>query len=195
MTLMVISVVATALILMAGTQTSVKTNYKGAMQAFYDAKAGLEEGRGRLWPYNPNAITNCIFPTPGRPMPMGQVCYIVNPSSGETVDPTNLDPANPYADNEYFQEWGVPVSSATGLQPAISSISGAGGVAGPLFKWVRVTPRTEFSNKTDVDGMGGLDNANPVFFDGNQQLLSAGGNPVPNAAQVLTVTSLAVTPF
>jgi len=196
MTLMLISVVATALILMAGTQAAIKTNYKSAMQAFYDAKAGLEEGRGRLWPYNPNAITNCVFPTPNSPMPIGQVCYIVNPSAGEAVDPTNLDPANPYADFEYQQEWGIPVTAATGLQnPFINSTSGASGVAGPQYKWVRITPRTEFSAKTDVDGINGLDNANPLFFDGTQQLLSAGGNPVPNAAQVLTITTLAVTPY
>jgi hypothetical protein len=194
MTLMLISVVATALILMAGTQAAIKTNYKSAMQAFYDAKAGLEEGRGRLWPYNPNAITNCVFPTQGSPMPIGQVCYIVNPSAGEVVDPTNLDPANPYADNEYQQEWQIPVTAAPGLQPLINSTSASGGVAGPQYKWVRITPRTEFSANTDVDGINGLDNANPLFFDGTQQLLSAGG-AVPNAAQVLTLTALAVTPY
>src|SRR5947209_1187559 len=104
MTLMLISVVATALILMAGTQAAVKSNYKSSMQAFYDAKAGLEEGRGRLWSYNPNAISNCVFPAPNAPMPLGRVCYVVNPSAGETVDPTDLSPSNPYADNEYAQE-------------------------------------------------------------------------------------------
>jgi hypothetical protein len=194
-TLMLISVVATALILMAGTQTAVKTNYKSAMQAFYDAKAGLEEGRGRLWPYNPNSVASCVFPTPGSPMPMGQVCYIVNPSAGEVVDPTNLDPANPYADFEYQQEWAMPVTAATGLQPLLNSTSGSGNIAGPLYKWVRITPRTELSGNIDVDGSGPpLDSTNPLFYDGTQQLLSNGGNPVPNAAQVLTITALAVTP-
>ena len=121
MTLMLVSVVATALILMAGTQAAVKTNYKSAMQAFYDAKAGLEEARGRLWPYNPNAITSCVFPAQGSPMPVGRVCYIVNPSAGENVSPTDLSPGNPYADTEYFQEWGVDVTAAPDLQPPINS--------------------------------------------------------------------------
>ena len=194
-TLMLISVVATALILMAGTQAAMKGNYKSAMHAFYDAKAGLEEGRGRLWVANPNDITNCVFPTPGNPMPMDQVCYIVNPSPGEPVDPTNLDPLNPYADFEYQQEWGKAVTAATGLQPPIASTSPVAGITGPLYKWVRITPRTEFSAKMDVDGSGlPLDQNNPLFFDGKQQLLSSGGNPVAGASQVLTITSLSFTP-
>src|SRR5260370_1355531 len=91
-TLMLISVVATAMILMSGTDSAIKSNYKSAMHAFYDAKAGLEEGRGRpFWP-NPN----------------------------------------------------IP---------------------------------------------------NPLLYNGVHQLASSGGNPVPNAVQVLTITALAVTPY
>lgn len=191
-TLMLISVIATALILMAGTQAAIKGNYKSSMHAFYDAKAGLEEARGRLWSFNPNSISNCIFPTPGAPMPIDRVCYIVNPSPGETVDPTDLNPSNPYADLEYQQEFQQPVTSAAGLQSFVTSTSPlGGGIAGPLYKWVRVTPRTEYSGQIDVDGSGGpLDSANPLFYDGTQQLLSNPGS----ASQVLTITALSVTP-
>ena len=192
-TLMLVSVVATALILMAGTQAAIKGNYKSSMHAFYDAKAGLEEARGRLWGFNPSNINGCVFPTPGAVMPVDRVCYIVNPSPGETVDPTNLDPANPYADFEYQQEFQQPVTSAAGLQPFVTSTSPlGGGITGPLYKWVRITPRTEYSGQIDVDGSGGpLDNANPLFYDGTQQLLSNPGN----ASQVLTITALSVTPY
>src|SRR6266404_449872 len=195
-TLMLISVVATALILMAGTQAAVKGNYKSSMHAFYDAKAGLEEARGRLWAFNPNNISNCVFPARGTPMPVDRAGYIVNPSNGETVDPTNLDPANPYADFEYKQEFQKDVTAATGLQPPIPSTSPlSGGIAGPLYKWVRITPRTEYSGNIDVDAINGLDPINPLFYDGTQQLLSTAGAAVPNAAQVFTVTALAVTPY
>ncbi len=206
-TLMLISVVGTALILMAGTESAIKGNYKSAMHAFYDAKAGLEEGRGRLfWP-NPNIanpVANCVLPAPGGIVPWTRVCYIVNPSSNEVVNPLDLSATNPYADAEYQQEWGVKVTDA-GVQvqqPFITSTSvipnaGVGGIdiAGPLYKWVRITPRTEASAKLDVDGDGDSTDPNPLFYDGMQQLVSSGGNPVPNAAQVFTVTALAVTPY
>jgi len=194
-TLMLISVVATALILMSGTESAMKGNYKSAMHAFYDAKAGLEEGRGRLWTGNPNSIASCVFPVPGQMMPMNRVCYIVNPSAGEVVNPLDLSAGNPYADFEYQQEWQTPVTGAA-VQPFVNSTSPIAGanIAGPLYKWVRITPRTEFSANIDVDGINGKDNLNPLFFDGTQQVLS-GGSPVAGAGQVLTVTALAVTPY
>src|SRR4051812_15097380 len=164
-TLMLISVIGTALILMAGTQTAIKTNYKSSMQAFYDAKAGLEEGRSRLWAGNANPLNACVFPVPGLPMPGNNVCYIINPdtTSNETVDPT--DPANAYYDDEYRTEFpaGAPV-----VQPFVNSKSQVTvnnkDIQGPLYKWVRVTPVTERSAGIDVDG-DGLDDA-PLFFDG-----------------------------
>jgi hypothetical protein len=190
-TLMLISVVATALILMAGTQAAVKGNYKSSIHAFYDAKAGLEEARGRLWASNPNAIVGCVFP--GGNMPIGRVCYITNPSPGEIVDPTNLDPANPYADFEYRQEWGKAVT-ADAVQPFIASLSPvpSANISGPLYKWVRVTPRTEASANLDSDD-DGMDST-ALFFDGQNVFDSKNGIP-PGAAQVLTITSLAVTPY
>ena len=182
--LLLISVVATALILTAGTQTAIKSNYKSAMQAFYDAKAGLEEARGRLWLKNPDVITNCVFPT-GSPMQVGQVCYIVN---GANIDPTN--PADPYADLEYQDEWNPLTNAGAQLIP---SKSASANLAGPLYKWVRITPRTEASAKFAADADGIIDNT-PLFFDGRNVIDSK--NPVlpPGAAQILTITSLAVTP-
>ncbi len=193
-TLMLISVVATALILMAGTETAMKGNYKSAMHAFYDAKAGLEEGRGRLWTGNPNSIANCVFPIPGQMMPMNRVCYIVNPSAGEVVNPLDLSAGNPYADLEYLQEWQTPLTGAS-VQPFINSTSpiASANIAGPLYKWVRITPRTEASVNLDSDGDGVIDKT-PLFFDGKNVFDSKNGVP-PGAAQVLTITSLAVTPY
>lgn len=197
-TLMLISVVATAMILMADSEMAMKGNYKSAMQAFYDARAGLEEGRGRLWPSpdNPNPITSCVFPAPGAVMPTNRVCYILNPSPGEVVDPTDQSSTNLYADTEYQNEWATAIPGGAGYNTILSSspIAGAG-IAGPLYKWVRITPRTEASSNLDVDGDGNATDTNPLFYDGSQQLVSSGGTPVPNAAQVLTVTALAVTPY
>jgi hypothetical protein len=195
-TLMLISVVATALVLMAGTETALKGNYKSAMHAFYDAKAGLEEGRGRLWSRNPSSITNCVLPGAEAMMQVSQVCYILNPSAGEVVNPLDLSAGNPYADNEYATEWGTAIPGGAGYNTVMSnSPIASANIAGPLYKWVRITPRTEASSNLDVDGDGDATDRNPLFYDGMQQLLSSGGQPVPGATQVLTVTALAVTPY
>jgi hypothetical protein len=192
-TLMLISVVATAMILMAGTDSAIKANYKSSMHAFYDAKAGLEEARGRLWTANPDSIASCVFPSAGQMMPIHNVCYIINPSPGEVVDPVDLSAGNKYADVEYQQEWGIPITSAT-VAPYVNSTSpiASANIAGPLYKWVRVTPRTESSGNIDVDG-NGIDNQKLLFYDGTQQVASTVA--VPGTGQVLTITALAVTPF
>jgi hypothetical protein len=195
-TLMLISVVATALVLMAGTETALKGNYKSAMHAFYDAKAGLEEGRGRLWSRNPSSIANCVLPGAEAMMQVNQVCYILNPSAGEVVNPLDLSAGNPYADNEYATEWGTAIPGGAGYNIVMSnSPIASANIAGPLYKWVRITPRTEASSNLDVDGDGDATDRSPLFYDGMQQLLSSGGQPVPGATQVLTVTALAVTPY
>src|SRR5258707_8392702 len=77
--LMLISVVATSLILSAGRQTAIKSNYKAATRAFYDAKAGLEEARSLLWANNPNsaAVLNCVLAA-GQPMAPQQAGFILN---------------------------------------------------------------------------------------------------------------------
>src|ERR1700732_3142455 len=190
--LMLISVVATAMVLTAGTQSAIRSNYKSAMQAFYDAKAGLEEARGRLWSSNPDtaAVSSCAFPGGGG-MLFGRVCYIVNASGNEAINPLDLSAGNPYADFEYKDEWGTPVTSAA-VQPFINSTSttASGGIAGPLYKWVRITPRTEASGGLDINGGTQRDPTDLLYFDGAHQTFSAGGT-----AQVLTITSLAVTPY
>ena len=195
--LMLISVVATALIVTAGTQNSIKSNYRSAMRAFYDAKAGLEEGRGRLWTVhrdwagNPDsvAVLNCIS-AGGPTMAPGQACYIINPAAGEIVDPRNTATTNPYADLEFQQEWQTAPPAGAQL---IASTSPNGAIAGPQYKWVRITPTTEASLNFDADADGVIDTT-PLFMAG--QNVIDGKNCAPSCtAQVLSVTSLAVTPL
>ena len=188
--LLLVSVVAMSLMSMAGTETALNSNYKSSVQAFYDARAGVEEGRGRLWTGSPNALGGFVT-APGTTMGVGQVRYILNPAAGETVNPTDMSAGNRYADRQYATEWGGnPPTSA----PTIGSVSTQAGVPGPLYKWVRITPRTELSAGIDVNGDGTLDNANPLYYDGTQQMLS---NQIPandTAYQVFEVTALSVTP-
>ena len=206
-TLMLISVIATSLIVTAGTASAIKANYKSSMEAFYDAKAGLEEGRSRLWPMHidpnntPDTIVSCVFGN-GNPMPLNQVCYIVNadPTTGETVDPT--DPNNPYFDNEWAAEFPGQTRNVSSLIYSDSAINA--NIAGPLYKWVRVTPRTQVSAGVNIDGTPNPNDSTDLLFYGlcpacnpiyglNQFVFQGVGVP-QNSSQVLTVTALAVTP-
>lgn len=188
-TLMLITVVGTALILMAGTETAFKANYRTSMQAFYAAKAGLEEGRSRLSATSPTSIASCVFGAPPTPAPYNRVCYIINPAPGEVVNP--LDPANPYADTEYALEFGFPLTGAS-VSPFVNSTSPeANGIAGPMYKWVRITPRTQYSAGINVDGTPAntAPDTQTLYFNGTQQSTDPTSGP-----QVLTITAFAVTP-
>ena len=75
-TLLLIGAVAIGLIMMSLTQNSISANYKSSLQAFYNAKAGLEEGRGRLFGANPNPLSALGFPNT---LLANEVWYITNP--------------------------------------------------------------------------------------------------------------------
>jgi Tfp pilus assembly protein PilX len=192
--LMLISAVAVSLVLMSGTGSAIDANYRNATKAFYSAYAGLEEGRGRLAPANPNTITASL-PSPMGVSPTIQVQYITNPATGETVTPTNLASSNKYADNEFANEWGVPVTG-TGVSVAasIASNSAVAGLSGPMYKWVRITGVTEASENMDVDGNGTKDSTYPIFYVGGHQYLDSPANAGLGGSQVYRVAALAVTP-
>jgi hypothetical protein len=203
--LLLISVIAIALIVSSGTESALASNYRTSTSAYYAGLAGLEEARGRLLWRNPDYVNIAIpgfMPASGNPsMTLPQVLYVINPMGGEVVAPTDLGNANTYPDNEYQQEFGIPVTSAN--VQIINSVSGAGGVPGPQFKWVRITPATEKSLKIDVDGSGGaLNDTIPLNFESVN--LAPGGSlkpglvvtvaPNQTASQALEITALAVIP-
>jgi len=193
--LLLISGLALALVYMAGNETFIANNFKSNSKAFYAAYDGIEEGRGRLSTGHPQSLAPLINGLPGGVMLPGQAIYILNPAAGEVVNPINLAPANAYRDTEYQQEWGPVPPVVVGLQNSTFVV--AGGLPGPLFKWVRITAKTEQSANTDVNGDTLIDAVTPVFFDGTNQYIAPGNlatNPVnfKNGQQVFIVTSLAV---
>jgi hypothetical protein len=188
--LLLISGVAVALVVMSGTETSVAANYRSSTQAFYSGYAGLEEVRGRLWPGHPSSLFSIanFLPPVGTVLPVGQVRYILNPSPGEVVSPTNLAANNPYADNEYQVEFGAPVTGAAVLTTTSISNLALPNTPGPLFKWVRLTALTERASGIDLNGDGVPDAVTPIYYDGTNRNLTATGR------QVFRVTTLAVMP-
>jgi hypothetical protein len=202
--LLLISVIAIALIVSSGTETALAKNYRTSTSAYYAGLAGLEEARGRLLWRNPSYVNNVIpgfMPPSGTPaMTLSQVLYILNPAGAEVVDPTDLSSGNPYADNEYASEFSIPVTSAT--VQTIASISGSGGIPGPQFKWVRITPATEKSLGMDVNNDGFIDPVSLLYYDPTHISTATGlakpglmpNPPLPPAPQLqaLEITALAV---
>jgi hypothetical protein len=200
--LLVISVVAIALIVSSGTESALAGNYRTSASSYYAALAGLEEARGRLLPKNPNFFNNTVanfIPQTGTAMAVGQVRYILNPASGETVNPTG-SATSQYPDAEYATENGSALSSAT-VQTITSTSALASSVTPPLYKWVRITAATERniagdSVGRDVNGDSAINNTIPIFYDTgvSPARLVVTTTPSSTAQPVYKITALAVLP-
>lgn len=194
--LLLISVVAIALLVSSGTETALGANYRSSSAVYYAALAGLEEARGRLLQKNPNSIAS--YNGPGLLPSTNTTVYILNPSSGENVTP--WDSSNSYYDNEYQNEFGVPVTTTQQYQ--IPSVWVGNTYPGPMYKWVRINAITEKSIFTDVNNDGVKDNSTPLFYDPAN--LASGGTPWPSlivntsppstAVQALEITAFAQLP-
>jgi hypothetical protein len=181
--LLLISVVAIALIVSSGTESALAGNYRSATGVYYAALAGLEEARGRLLAKNPSSFRKTdpgFLPPP--PLAVGSPVYIINPVGGESVAP--WDPSSAYPDTEYETEFGANPPNPS---PRANSVSSAGGVQGPLYKWVRINAVSEQSLNLDVDG-DGLD-PSAIYYDGTRLTVTPTGTQ-----QVLEITSFAVLP-
>src|SRR5262249_19677279 len=75
--LLLVCVVGIAMMAASGTETSLSGNYRSSTAVYYAALSGLEEGRGRLLPRNPNYL-GPYLPAPGTMLPLGHVIYIRN---------------------------------------------------------------------------------------------------------------------
>jgi hypothetical protein len=186
--LLLISVVAIALIVASGTETSLAGNYRSATGVYYAALSGLEEARGRLLTKNVNSFKNTapgFLPTPGIPLAIGYARYVLNPGPTETMG--NI--LTTYPDNEYATEFGaapsnVQTTASIWNRSPLSSLN----LPGPLYKWVRINAVSEQSLQLDVDFDSSKDN-NPLYYNGTQFTITAAG-----AQQVFEITSLAVLP-
>ena len=89
--LLLVSAVAFGFMYMTNTETQVNSNYRSSQEAYFAARAGLEEVRTRM------RKGGDITAPPSLPTNSGGVEYMVNPVSGETVEPWNKN--NAYADD------------------------------------------------------------------------------------------------
>lgn len=206
--LLLLSGIGIFLYMSSATETHISTNYGSKLDAYYAAKSGLQEVRDR--------VTYASAPNPpaggladqlpkdiaGNP---GGVLYVVNPSGGETVDPT--DPSNRYFDDELCHDYNSGAAPGTKCEttpgtanwslPQQISLAPAGTLS-PL-KWVRINMKTDRAvapNYCVDQTCANLDA--PVCWDGKTEQLSPGGAlPACDAngmQNVYMLTALAVTP-
>ncbi len=193
--LLLISIVAIALIVSSGTESSLAGNYRSATGVYYASLAGLEEARGRLLSKNPNSFKNPapanFLPPPGTQWDIGYVRYILNPGPADPADTRTA-----YPDGEYNSEFGPnALSSANVLTtPSVWNVAplNALPVPGPLYKWVRINPISEVSLGRQVAPYGDghtRDPAKPIYYDGTLLTITTTA-----AREVLEITALAALP-
>jgi hypothetical protein len=127
------------------------------------------------------------------------VRYILNPASGETVDPTSANP-NYFPDKEYQQEFGWSLGGANVL--TIPSVWTTAATNGPSYKWVRINPVTEHALNLDVNNDGTYDTATALLYDPANVDATNTPRPglvfplpaPPTGVQALEITALSVMP-
>ena len=182
--MIIVSLTALSMSLVLFTQSQIRMSNTIAAQsqAYYAAVAGLEEARARLNPMAADAVVIL-------PQQVNQVLYLLNSSSQDPVQPTN--PSSPYYDYEYGQEFPGGFGAASVLTSVASDQPGAGTSYVIPYKWVRITLKTEYASKTDVNQDGVLNSSIPISWDGTHQDLATN---MPSGIPVYMVTALAVEP-
>jgi len=191
--LLLISVVAIALIVSSGTETSLAGNYRSSTGVYYAALSGIEEARGRLAAQDANSFKTTwtsIYPAPGSTLPIGTVGYVLNP--GPTDPP---DPRTAYPDTEYDAEFGGGALAAATVKTTLSvwnrtPLTTNLAFPGPLYKWVRINAVSEISLKLadTYPFLDGTQDPTPLYYDGTYL------NDINSGRQVFEITALAVLP-
>lgn len=177
--LLLISGAAVAMIMMAGTESSLNANYRRSTIAFYGANAGLEEARERMVPCSPQSFwpnTACATPPVSNdpmfqdnpPTVIGQVLYVVNPSATDPAfNPQTDPPTSAYYDSTFINDFGAPPAPNPLQITNTAAMTQAGGLPPLTYKWVRITLKSEAMGGIDLDGNAVLDTVLPVRVDGN----------------------------
>jgi hypothetical protein len=196
--LLLISVVAIALIVSSGTETSLAGNYRSSTSVYYAALAGIEEARGRMSTKDQNSFQTTwasFYPAPGTTLPIGTIGYVLNPGPTETAG-TLL---TTYPDTEYDSEFGsgaLANATAAGNVKTTPSVWSSNPLAtnlsfpAPLYKWVRINAVSEQSLRLadTYPFLDGTRDPTPLYYDGTHLTDTNSGN------QVFEITALAVLP-
>jgi hypothetical protein len=200
--LLIVTSIGLGMMFMADTETSINGNYRDEQTAYYAAKAGLEEARDRMRSNAGTGITiNAGLPT-ALPGAVNGVAYILNPANSETVAPWNT--ADKYFDNEICKEVNcsggqVPPTSGWYRSPALTASSTYAASPVLLYKWMRITLKTNQSasgtaNVMYVNGSSSSASLNyQACWNGANEFVSSTGCTGANKP-VYMLTALAITP-
>jgi hypothetical protein len=201
--LLLLSAIGLGMVLASYTETRIDTNYNGSLRSYYAARSGLEEVRDRI--KFPSTSSNGLADLLPHEVTgnAGGVLYVLNPASGETVDPT--DPTSPYFDDQLCHDYSSGVAATDSKCTVVPATPNwrlawqySDPAAAPLgYKWIRVNMKTNrIAAPYYVDGNGtsaALDTR--VCWDGKTEQLTPGTtNPacdVNGMQQVYMLTSLA----
>ncbi|MCU1286522.1 MAG: hypothetical protein JWO13_2872 [Acidobacteriales bacterium] len=202
--LMLLSAIAAGFMYLANTETAVNANYRAGQQAYFAARAGLQEGRLRIT--KGSAAGDLYAQANALTMPTAAATtggiYILNPAAGEAAA-VPWDSTNQYFDDTICKANFPGLNIAYGTQntrctPAqaptaawyttVNSNSLNTGTASALsYKWVRITlkanrsgsPLTTAAAPLDypyqVDSSVGANNNRMVCWDGTQQVILPAG--------------------
>jgi hypothetical protein len=215
--LLLLTAIAAGMMYMSTTESSVNNNFKQEENAYFAARAGVEEVRDRMLYTNPASI--CANATPGTapcllpnvlPNAAGGVLYVLqntDPATGTpAITPANVTtytPTSALFDDELCHDFSFGGMTQQPANVRCTNLPGGGGwyattqsalAPYPLdYKWIRVTLKSNNSTAYPVDG--NVNNAAMVCWDGvSERALTAANcgvmNPVANP--VYLVTALAV---
>ncbi len=219
--LLLLAAIGMGLMFMADTENSVNNNYRDSQKAYFAARAGAEQAR-LLMAADAN-IRAKAFGMDGK-MPSAALntgmIYLVNPTSGEAIDPTaaagNTLAANPYLDDQLCWEKYVGMVLVSGTGPCGSNnqagqllttnssftsstipAPGSNGADALAFKWVRIANKQNFMGPLSQKVNNGVLSSAQVCWNGSKEIPITAGTCTTQFTPMMPVwelTSLAVTP-
>lgn len=211
--LVLLSALALGLMYMSSTETQINSNFRSEQNAYFAAKAGMEEMRDRMMAANTNSISS-LLPTVGPTSATSGILYMLNEgATANSVKPYIWTAGNKYSDTELCHDGysvlslstpanDVPCTTASQLPSGTPTVTATasqlpffGTSAALPFKWARLSVKLNGSvpNHT-VNSSASATNV--VCWNGVYEVVSSTNCSAlsPNANPVYLITALAVTP-
>jgi hypothetical protein len=181
--IMLLSVIVLGMSVATNTETTITSNFRDKQNSVFSAMAGLQEARDRIQPSTANIVAPTDIPQIGAL----NVIYVLNPKSGETIQPWNMASNNPYRDTELCQENVVGLTGTPGV-PCTTIASGSWyqtkdnsspsslpwNLSTPLdVKWTRISLKT--NNMTPIAVNGDSSDGAVVCWSGSNQISRPAG--------------------